>query len=91
MEECTCANCLDMRRPIQAEYADWRPVDPSCKPQNWPLDEVCRLLANSTVYFIGDSFIRHFYTAFLMTVTGNDVTGALKESTPDGKSSFKSL
>ena len=86
MEECRCTNCLDMRRPVQAEYATWQPVHPSCKPKNWTVAEVCRLLANSTLFFLGDSFVRHVYTALLLAVTGNDVTGAHKKDIPDGKS-----
>lgn len=91
MEECRCTNCLDMRRPVQAEYATWQPVHPSCKPKNWTVAEVCRLLANSTLFFLGDSFVRHVYTALLLTVTGNDVTGAHRKNIAEGKSSFRSF
>ncbi|XP_070192852.1 uncharacterized protein [Littorina saxatilis] len=80
--ECACSNCFDLRIPVHAEYSDWLPVDPVCKPQNWSVEDICRLLEPSTLYFIGDSFIRHVYTALLLAARGNDVTGAFASKMP---------
>ncbi|KAL8592913.1 hypothetical protein ACOMHN_050740 [Nucella lapillus] len=78
IQECACANCEDMRTHIQAEYATWRTVDPSCQTRSWTVEVICRLLNNATIHFIGDSLMRHFFTAFLLTARGNPQTGAFR-------------
>ncbi|KAL8616008.1 hypothetical protein ACOMHN_014970 [Nucella lapillus] len=84
IHECACANCEDMRTPIQAEYATWRTEDTSCQPRNWTMSDACRLLKNSTLHFIGESLTRHLYTAFLLVVRGNVQTGAFRPDTKQG-------
>ena len=81
-EQCDCDTCQDMRKPIHAEYATWRPDDPACAPRNWTSEEICRLLHNSTIHFIGDSLVRHVFTAFLLAVRGNFESGAFRANIP---------
>ena len=83
---CVCPTCLDMRSRVHAEYATWRPTQRQCAPQKWSVPQICRLLENSTIYFMGDSLVRHLYTALLLLVSGNDVTGAQAKSIPKGES-----
>ncbi|XP_076441395.1 uncharacterized protein LOC143280579 [Babylonia areolata] len=80
LQQCTCPTCLHMRSPIYAEYATWRTLDPSCQPWNWSVSGLCQLLKNSTLVFIGDSLMRHLYTAFLLKARDNPVTGALQSN-----------
>ncbi|KAL8592924.1 hypothetical protein ACOMHN_050751 [Nucella lapillus] len=88
IQECACANCEDMRTPIQAEYATWRTVDPSCQTRSWTVEAICRLLNNATIHFIGDSLMRHFFTAFLLTARGIPQTGAFR---PDVKNDLRKM
>ena len=67
---CTCSNCYDLRIPLEAELATWRPVDKQCKPRRMAVPELCRLLDKAILYFIGDSLIRHLYGAFVIEVKG---------------------
>ena len=83
-DQCKCTNCLDLRAPVQAEYATWRPEDERCELRALSAGEMCALLGKSTLYFIGDSLVRHVYTAFLLAVSGNGETGAFREDIPAG-------
>ncbi|XP_025081887.1 uncharacterized protein LOC112556761 isoform X1 [Pomacea canaliculata] len=80
--QCTCANCYDTRRPIDAEYATWRPSDPTCQLRHLSHNEICELLDGATLYFIGDSFVRHVFTAFLLAARNNETHGAMGPRTP---------
>ena len=84
-DQCSCSSCFDMRRRIHAEYAIWRPVNKQCEPKKLSVPEICHLLENSTLYFVGDSLVRHVYTALLLHVTGNDVTGAFAKNIPKSR------
>ncbi|KAK7497207.1 hypothetical protein BaRGS_00011501 [Batillaria attramentaria] len=88
-ESCTCSNCLDLRQVIQAELSTWVPVEPACRVRSLSVEEICRILDTATIYFIGDSLTRHTYTAFLLAVRGNELTGAMLNNTPPGKIACK--
>ncbi|KAK7497220.1 hypothetical protein BaRGS_00011514 [Batillaria attramentaria] len=81
-ENCTCSNCLDLRQVIHAELSTWVPVEAACRMRSLAVEEICRTLDTATIYFIGDSLARHTYTAFLLAVRGNELTGAMLNSTP---------
>ncbi|KAK7480088.1 hypothetical protein BaRGS_00028648 [Batillaria attramentaria] len=81
-EQCKCSNCVDLRQVIHAEHATWRPDDPSCQMQQMSVKEMCQLLGGVRLYFIGDSLVRQLYTAFLLALRGNEMTGALRDDTP---------
>ncbi|XP_076441316.1 uncharacterized protein LOC143280522 [Babylonia areolata] len=83
-ESCDCPHCYDMRRAVQAEYAIWRPEDPACRLVDFPQEEVCRVLAGATLFFIGDSYVRHVYTALLLAVRGDEMSGAILPHAPPG-------
>ena len=86
-EQCTCDQCIDMRRPpLQAEYATWRPWEPACGDVSGMMlvNDMCSLLEGATVYVIGDSMVRHIFTALLMAVRNDPVSGAFRKSMPPG-------
>ncbi|ESP05602.1 hypothetical protein LOTGIDRAFT_228111 [Lottia gigantea] len=78
IEQCKCPGCLDMRQQINAEHANWTPEHPDCHPPERTPKDMCNILNGMTIYFVGDSFIRHLYTALLMLVKGNMYDGALR-------------
>ncbi|PVD36283.1 hypothetical protein C0Q70_03261 [Pomacea canaliculata] len=80
--QCTCSDCYDTRRPIDAEYATWRPSDPTCQVRHLSQNETCELLDGATLYFLGDSFVRHVFTAFLLAARNNETHGAMGPRTP---------
>ena len=45
----------------------------------WPEVEPCDYLKDKHILYVGDSFARHAYTAFILWLTGNYQNGALKE------------
>ncbi|XP_046367685.2 uncharacterized protein LOC124142956 [Haliotis rufescens] len=83
---CRCKNCWDLRQQVQAIYSTWIPSDPRCKPISYSSKQSCSLLDGGSITFIGDSLVRHIYTAFLMTIRGNFETGGLRpEDVPGWK------
>ena len=90
-DQCVCADCLDMRSRIEAEHATWLPAQAQCRRRKLSVAEMCRLLANSTIVFKGASLVRHLYTGFLLTVTGNDIAGAQAKNIPKGKRERESV
>ena len=85
MDQCTCPDCIDMRRPLHAEYSTWQPTDAACRPRDMRTDEMCQFLGQANLTFIGDSLVRHLYTAFLLMMTGDDQAGAFKPNIPAGR------
>ncbi|XP_046563324.1 uncharacterized protein LOC124272214 [Haliotis rubra] len=82
VEECVCPDCYDMRNQKHAEYSTWIPSDPSHGYKQHSPQEACRILDGSTILFVGDSLVRHVYTAMLLIVTGNMKDGAMNANTP---------
>ncbi|XP_046565001.1 uncharacterized protein LOC124273741 [Haliotis rubra] len=82
VEECVCADCYDMRNQKHAEYSTWIPSDPSHGYKQHSPQEACSILNGSTILFVGDSLVRHVYTAMLLIVTGNMKDGAMNANTP---------
>nr|KAG5706825.1 hypothetical protein BaRGS_004160 [Batillaria attramentaria] len=70
-----------------AELSTWVPVEAACRMRSLAVEEICRTLDTATIYFIGDSLARHTYTAFLLAVRGNELTGAMLNSTPPAQRS----
>ncbi|BFY99553.1 hypothetical protein BsWGS_02593 [Bradybaena similaris] len=79
--DCRCATCYDERSAIHAEFADWQSADPRCQVLHFHPDLACQLLDGISLYFLGDSFIRHVFAALVISLT-NLADGALKEDTP---------
>ncbi|XP_046565002.1 uncharacterized protein LOC124273742 [Haliotis rubra] len=82
VEECVCADCYDMRNQKHAEYSTWIPSDPSHGYKQHSPQEACSILNGSTILFVGDSLVRHVYTAMLLIVTGNMKDGAMNDNVP---------
>ncbi|CAG5114980.1 unnamed protein product, partial [Candidula unifasciata] len=79
--DCRCPTCYDERQSIHAEYAQWKPEDDRCMVKNFTSIEACSLLNETTLHFVGDSFIRHVFAAMVVLLTNNP-EGALKNTTP---------
>ncbi|XP_067678785.1 uncharacterized protein [Haliotis asinina] len=80
VEECVCPDCYDMRNQKHAEYSTWVPSDPKHGYKKHSSQEACRILKGSTILFVGDSLVRHVYTALLLIVTGNMKDGAMNDN-----------
>ena len=83
-EFCACPSCIDYRKFISAELADWVP-ESGCRVKNFTQARACRLLSRhlSALVFIGDSLVRHLYSAMLLILTGDPLHGALREDMPE--------
>jgi len=79
---CSCDTCIDYRQFIHAELASWRPIDEKCTVSKKSTDQLCRDLTRNftSVTFIGDSLVRHVFSALLIQLTNDPVYGALKPS-----------
>ncbi|KAK7092473.1 hypothetical protein V1264_008211 [Littorina saxatilis] len=69
---CSCPRCFDLRDQIEADLATWRAQNEACQPRKMAVAEICTLLGNASVYFIGDSLVRHLYMAFAMLAKGTE-------------------
>ena len=56
-----------------------------------PPEQVCSLLQGATLYFIGDSYVRHVFTALLLAARGNELSGAIQIFAPPGQVMLLSL
>ncbi|XP_070196564.1 uncharacterized protein [Littorina saxatilis] len=91
LEECACPDCYDMRSAIQAEFGTWSGEEKdedgdgrNCDVRRLSVDQICEVLEGATLYFIGDSFVRHVYTALLLYARQNELSGAISPITPPG-------
>ena len=83
--ECRCDSCYDMRQSIDAEFSEWKPRRPDCHVTRVQSPEAaCHVLKNMTVYFIGDSFVRHLYISLLDLLRLHTSYGPIKRFTPPG-------
>ncbi|KAK2561601.1 hypothetical protein P5673_015587 [Acropora cervicornis] len=80
---CDCSTCINYKSFISAELAHWMPGS-GCRVTNFTQFSACELLSNrlSSVTFIGDSLVRHFFSAMLLILTNDPLHGALKFNTP---------
>ena len=80
---CTCPTCIDYRAFKSAELAQWTPNE-KCAIQNYTQALACSLLSETTssLTFIGDSLVRHFFSALQIILTSDPTHGALKRNTP---------
>ncbi|XP_070205342.1 uncharacterized protein [Littorina saxatilis] len=84
VKDCACDGCYDMRAHIHAEFSAWRTEDARCQPKKMSVEEACKVLKGSTVYFMGDSLVCHFYAAFLIAARGDDQDGAFRPAVSEG-------
>ncbi|XP_071103714.1 uncharacterized protein [Haliotis cracherodii] len=81
-DDCKCPNCYDLRTEIHAEYSTWEPEDSRCQVKNFTAQQACVLLEGLTIAFVGNSFVRHVYTALLLLMTNYDINGAFIAGKP---------
>ena len=82
--QCVCRDCYDLRQAVQAEHATWRPAGAGCGTERLSVGQVCRVLEGATLYFIGDSFVRHVFTALLLAARDDELSGAMVLHAPPG-------
>ncbi|XP_022800564.1 uncharacterized protein LOC111338354 isoform X2 [Stylophora pistillata] len=80
---CACSSCINYRSFISAELAQWRPLN-GCQVRNFTQSSACESLSHgvSSVTFVGDSLVRHFFSAMVILLTNDPLYGALKFKTP---------
>ncbi|ESO93877.1 hypothetical protein LOTGIDRAFT_153351 [Lottia gigantea] len=83
-DQCRCKDCYDMRQQIHAEYSDFISKDQRCQIKQFNYIEACDLLTNATLAFVGDSYVRHIFTAVLLLLRNNYVDGALSQNVKKG-------
>ncbi|KAK6188517.1 hypothetical protein SNE40_004677 [Patella caerulea] len=79
VSQCTCDDCYDMRQTINAEHASWVPDNRACRFPERNNTEMCHILNKMKIIFVGDSFIRHVYLAFLLLLRNNTLDGGLNK------------
>ena len=67
-----------------AEYSTWIPSHPGCTYHQHTAQEACDILKGMRIAFVGDSLVRHVYTALLLVITGNMKDGAMKGDVDNG-------
>uniref|UniRef100_A0A2C9LMZ2 Uncharacterized protein n=1 Tax=Biomphalaria glabrata TaxID=6526 RepID=A0A2C9LMZ2_BIOGL len=64
--QCQGPWALDVRQVFQAEFATWIPDDPTCKMLDLRSEkQICQVLDNVTIYFVGESLTRMLYMSLL--------------------------
>lgn len=78
---CSCKNCIDYRKYIPAELADWKP-NSGCLVTNFSQLGACSLMNKHLSYitFMGDSLVRHLFSSILLVLTNDFKYGALKST-----------
>ncbi|XP_048249003.1 uncharacterized protein LOC124151308 [Haliotis rufescens] len=79
-DDCKCPSCFDLRNEIYAEYSTWEPEDSRCQVKNFTAQQACDLLQGLTLAFVGDSLMRHVYTAMLMVLSNSTALNPDKDS-----------
>ncbi|KAI8794909.1 hypothetical protein BgiBS90_005285 [Biomphalaria glabrata] len=66
IDQCQGPWALDVRQVFQAEFATWIPDDPTCKMLDLRSEkQICQVLDNVTIYFVGESLTRMLYMSLL--------------------------
>ena len=80
---CDCPSCIDYRSFISAELAQWLPTN-GCRVKNFTQTSACELISRriNSITFIGDSLVRHLFSAMVILLTNDPLYGALKHNTP---------
>ncbi|XP_067661399.1 uncharacterized protein [Haliotis asinina] len=81
-DDCKCPNCYDLRNEIHAEYSTWEPQDSRCQVKNFTVQQSCDLLLGLTIAVIGNSFMRHLYTALVLMLNNYDSKGVFRAGKP---------
>ncbi|XP_068688714.1 uncharacterized protein [Montipora foliosa] len=79
---CDCPSCTNYKSFISAELAQWLPSN-GCSVTNFTQFSACESISKrvSSLTFIGDSLVRHLFSAMLIILTNDPLYGALKFST----------
>ncbi|XP_050402111.1 uncharacterized protein LOC126818633 [Patella vulgata] len=85
VSQCACDDCYDMRQTINAEHASWVPDNRACSIPERNNTEMCDILNKMKIIFIGDSFIRHVYLAFLLLLRNNTLDGGMSKYITKGQ------
>lgn len=79
---CRCADCYDLRQRIIPELSTWKPDRANqCQLTNYTSKAACDLLHKHGITYIvviGDSLLRHLYSAIGILLKNDPQTGCLK-------------
>ena len=80
---CNCNSCTDFRSYIPAEIADWEPFR-TCQTKMFTQRSACQLINKSftSITFVGDSLVRHLFTALVILLTNDGQYGGLRTKLP---------
>lgn len=80
---CDCPSCINYKSFISAELAQWQPLN-GCHVKNFTQSSACESMSRaiSSVTFVGDSLVRHFFSAMVILLTNDPLYGALRFTTP---------
>ncbi|CAH1801215.1 unnamed protein product [Owenia fusiformis] len=84
IDQCQCKDCLDLRTRLHVEKYVWQPSSKNCPITYYDTTSACNMFAKRKVEHItlvGDSLVRHFYTALLIIISGNLEFGCMKPNT----------
>ena len=83
-ENCLCDRCTDFRKTVDAEMSEFV-ASSGCEFQNFTSKQACQLLSErvSSLSLIGDSLVRHFHNALMITFTDDRETGCLVKDIDD--------
>eukprot|EP00794_Sanderia_malayensis_P017695 gene17695-19463_t len=78
-EYCRCPMCTDYRTFVPAELATWKTSN-GCDIPKITTKEACNELSSrfSSATFLGDSLVRHLFTALMILLTDNVKSGGLR-------------
>lgn len=80
-ENCDCLyNCVNYKTLVQAEFMEWK--DKHCPLKEFDAISSCEFLQSrfSSITFIGDSLVRHMFSALLIHLTDDLAYGALRHN-----------
>ena len=83
MDQCACAQCIDERREIHAEFARYFMCKSSHKFRQFTSRRsICDVMSHVTLHFYGDSLTDQVYLALLTKALGGNMTRLFAENTP---------
>ena len=71
-DQCSCPDCIDVRKKLHADFARFVLEDEACSLKTYSPDDVCRVLEDVEIKFVGDSLIDQLYLSTLILLKGGE-------------------
>ncbi|XP_005100769.1 uncharacterized protein LOC101853007 [Aplysia californica] len=82
VDQCRCSTCFDLRREMHADFGSYVLKDPACKMTTFKSKaDLCSMLENVSISFIGDSFVRQIYISVLAMLRHGKIGNVVKNNT----------